>query len=139
MPDDAFVRRFSLSPRGDPYGVGCDADGAFVGPVPLLERRPGACGGAMWRPRPIESLNLDLTFCYGLPVDIASQAGGVAAIAQALNDGALLRARIATLHLRLPDLPRLDDGTRWHEQRAALAKALHGSGLLKADWDPAKP
>ncbi|MDE2229882.1 MAG: hypothetical protein KGL11_12700 [Alphaproteobacteria bacterium] len=136
MPDVAFVRAFSLSPRGDRFGVACDADGAFVGPVPLLERSVDRFGRIAWRPRPIDSINLDLGFCYGLPVDVAAKVGGLAAIANALKDGALLRAQIATLHLQLPDLPRIDEGTRWHERRVALAKALRWSGLLKADWDP---
>jgi len=135
MPDGAFVRTFSLSPRGDRFGVTCDADGAFIGPVPLLERGVDRFGRAAWRPRRIDPLNLDLSFCYGLPVDIAAKAGGLAAVANALNDGALLRAQIATLHLALPDLPRIDDGTRRHERRVALAKALRWSGLLKADPD----
>lgn len=135
MPDGAFVRVFSLSPRGDHFGIGCDSDGAFVGPVPLLERVTDRFGRTVWRPRPTEVLNRDLSFCYGLPVDLAVKAGGFAAIANALNDNALLRAQIATLHLRLPNLLRIDDGTRADERRAALATALRWSDLLKASPD----
>lgn len=138
MPDDALVRVFRLALRGDRFGVGCDSDGAFIGPIPLIERRVDSFGRTLWKPRPAAALNRDLSFCYGLPVNIAGKAAGLAAISNALNDGALLRAQIATLHLQLPDLPRLADGTHAYEQRVALAKALHWSGLLKADWDPAR-
>ena len=65
MPDDAFVRAFTLSPRGDHVGVGCDSNGAFVGPVPLLERATDRFGRAAWQPRLVEHLNRDLSVCYG--------------------------------------------------------------------------
>jgi hypothetical protein len=92
-------------------------------------------GRETWAPRSITALNADLGFCYGLPVDVSSRAGGLIVVARALNGGALLHANIATLHLQFPDLPPL---TRSHEEAAALAKALYQSGILKVDWDPAK-
>jgi len=138
MPEDAFIRVFRLSPPRDPVGVQCDAEGAFVGPVPLLDRATDDFGRTRWDPRSIDSINRELSFCYGLPVDMATRAGGLTAVANALNDGALLRAQIATLHLRLPDLLRIDDGTHRLERRATLARTLHAGGLLKEDWDPEK-
>jgi len=128
------MRHFRLSPPGG-RGVSCETDGASVGPVPLLQRAADLSGREAWAPRSTTALNADLGFCYGLPVDVASRAGGLAAIARALNGGAILRAKIAALHLQFPDLPPL---TRSYEETAALAKALHQSGILKADWDPAK-
>jgi hypothetical protein len=128
------IRHFRLSPPGG-RGVSCVADGAFVGPVPLLKRATDSSGRETWAPRSATALNADLGFCYGLPVDVVSRAGGLNAIARALNDGAILRAKIAALHLQFPDLPPL---TRSYEETAALAKALHQSGILKADWDPTR-
>lgn len=87
MPDGTFVRTFGLSLRGDPLGVGCDSDGAFIGSVPLLGRAIDRFGHATWRPRFAEVLNRDLGFCYGLRVDTATKAGGLAAVANDLmND-----------------------------------------------------
>jgi hypothetical protein len=128
------IRHFRLSPPGG-RGVSCDADGALIGPVPLLQRTTDLSGRESWAPRSATALNADLGFCYGLPVDVASRAGGLIAVARALNGGAILRAKIAALHLQFPDLPPL---TRSYEETAALAKALYQSGILKADWDPAK-
>lgn len=135
MPDGPFIRTFSLSSRGGHFGVSCDSNGVFVGPAPLLKRPPDCFGRPIWRPRPTADVNRDLSFCYGLPVDVTNKTSGLAAVARALNDGALVRAQIATLHLRLPDLPRLNDGMPMHGRRVALAKALHWSGLLKASPD----
>jgi len=128
------IRHFRLSPVGG-RGVSCDADGAFVGPVPLLQRTTDLSGREAWVPRSTTALDADLGFCYGLPVDVSSRADSLIAIARALNDGAILRAKIATLHLQFPDLPPL---MRSHEEAAALAKALYQNGILKTDWDPAK-
>ncbi len=102
---------------------------------PFFKRMNDLSGREAWAPRSTTALNADLGFCYGLPVDVASRAGSLMVIARALNDGAVLRAKIATLHLQFPDLPPL---TRSHEEAAALAKALYQSGILKVDWDPAK-
>jgi hypothetical protein len=82
----------------------------------------GRSGRTSWRRRPAADLNRNLSVGYGLPVDVGAKAGGLAVMANALNDGALLRAHIATLDLRFPDLPRIGDGTRLRERRAALAK-----------------
>lgn len=128
------IRHFRLSPMGG-RGVSCDADGAFVGPVPLLKRTTDLSRREAWVPRSTTALNADLSFCYGLPVDVSPRADSFIVIARALNDGAILHAKIATLHLQFPDLPPL---TPSHEEEAALAKALYQSGILKVDWDPAK-
>ncbi len=103
---DGPIRHFRLSPMGG-RGVSCNADGAFVGPVPLLKRTADFSGREAWVPRSTIALNADLGFCYGLPVDVASRADSLIAVARALNDGAILRAKIATLHSQFPDLPPL--------------------------------
>jgi hypothetical protein len=46
--------------------------------------------------------------------------------------------QIATLHLQLPDPPALAKSPPVWSEVIDLARQLHTSGLLKADWDPAK-
>ncbi len=65
-----------------------------------------------WRMFAQTEPNEALSSCYGLPVDFAAKAGGLAAIARALNGGDLALAKIATLHLRLPHPPSLAKGIR---------------------------
>jgi hypothetical protein len=59
---------------------------------------------------------------------------GLGAIARALGRG----AQIATLHLEIPDPPPLTKTARSPSEVVDLARQLGASGLLKADWDPAK-
>jgi hypothetical protein len=127
-------RRFALSnDRGS--GVSCGEKGVFVGTVPLLER---AEANGQWRPRPVSDLNVELGDCYGLQIEFNAKIGGLAAVSSALNRGDLLHAQIATLHLRIPDPPRLTKSPQTAAEIADLARQLRASGLLKADWNPAK-
>jgi hypothetical protein len=84
------------------------------------------------------NLNRELRNCYGLPVEFDSKIAGLATVARALNRGDLLHAQIATLHLQIPDPPRLTKAPRSTEDIIELARQLKASGLLKADWDPTK-
>jgi hypothetical protein len=91
-----------------------------------------------WQPRAASDLNRELRNCYGLPVEFDSKIAGLATVARALNRGDLLHAQIATLHLQIPDPPRLTKAPRSTEDIIELARQLKASGLLKADWDPTK-
>jgi hypothetical protein len=126
-------QRFCLSNRRG-NGVYCSDDGLFIGVVPLLE--PTEAGH--WRPRPISDLNRDLGKCYGLPVTFDAKLTGLAAITRALCLGDIVHAKIATLHLQIPDPPSLAKSKRTTEETIDLAYRLRASGLLKADWDPTK-
>jgi hypothetical protein len=126
------VRRFQISEEIG-AGLSCGEAGAFVGETPLLERR-NAIGA--WRPRPLEALNAELGKLYGLPVALASRQGGRAAVAGALEAGDIARARIAALHLQLPDPPPLTKAS--DDEIAALAYRLLAAGLLAKTWDEAK-
>jgi hypothetical protein len=110
----------------------------FVGGVPLLEQDSGRSVSDQWQPRPVSDLNRDLSECYGLPIEFAPKIGGLAAASRALNRGDLLHAQIATMHLQIPDPPPLTKSSRNPEETIDLARQLQASGLLKADWDPAK-
>lgn len=128
-------RHFGLSSeRGS--GVFCDDDGLLVGGVPLLERTHNSGGPEQWRPRLVFDLNHDLSKRYGLPIEISSKMGSLAAIARALDRGDLVHALIAAPHLQLPDPPDLAKSAPTVSEVIDLARNLKASGLLKADWDP---
>ena len=131
-----FVRRFRLSPPGKGWGISCDAEGAFVGPVPLLKRCQ-VNGRETWEARDSNDLSDALAEYYGLPIDVSSKAQALASIARALNEGAVARAQLGTLHLQFPDPPPLAKGSS-RGDLIEFIRELAGSGFLKANWDPAK-
>jgi hypothetical protein len=110
----------------------------FVSSVPLLEKSKSQDEPDHLQPRPVSDLNRDLSECYGLPIEFTPKIGGLAAVSRALNRGDLLHAQIATLHLQIPDPPPLTKSQQSAEEAIDLARQLQASGLLKADWDPAK-
>lgn len=124
---------FRLGRAGDQQGIFCGEQGAFAGVVPLLSEVEGTLGRFRWAPRPVSALNGGLSAVYGLPVDMTAKMRGLAAVAGALTAGNVALARIATLHLQLPDPPPLEKGTRSHEEIVALAAFLHRSGILKIE------
>jgi len=129
------LRAFSLSAGRTSGGVSCDADGVFVGGIPLLARSGTAAG---WTVRSAAEFNDELTERYRLPVDVAGKAGALKLIASALNRGDLAMAAIATVQMQFPDPPPLSKGFETDDEIARRAAELWQSGLLKADWDPAE-
>lgn len=130
-----MIHEFHLSPPGTGRGRSCDANGAFVGHIPLLKRSI-IDGRERWGARECAELSKEIGGNFGLPIDMSSKMGGVRAIANALNEGNVARAQIATVLLGIPDPPALSKGV---DNRAELIKFihdLHRSRLLKADWDP---
>jgi len=129
----ASMRWFRLSDGG----VRCGEDGFFVGSAPMLVRSPRAGGGEFWEVRPTDALDRDLGAVCGLPIDVASKRDGLAGVARALERGEMALAKIAAVLLGFPDPPSLakDAAARGSLE---LAAQLLWSGLLKADWDPAK-
>ena len=92
-------------------------------------------GRERWEPRECGELSKALGANFGLPIDISSKMGGVRAIANALNDGDVARAQIATVLLGIPDLPVLSEGENNAADLIKCIRDLHMSRLLKADWD----
>ncbi len=121
------LRAFALAARREGEGVSCDADGVFVGGVPLLQS-PGA-RNPYWRVRPAVDLNKDLTVRYRLPIDIASKSGVLALIAAALNRGDLAMAAIAAVQMQFPDPPLLAKRAESLDEIARRARELIRSGL----------
>jgi hypothetical protein len=63
---------------------------------------------------------------------------GLAAICRALNRGDLIHAQIATLHLQIPDPPRMEKSGPVGSSTSDLDHVLRASGLLKVEWDEEK-
>lgn len=130
------LRAFSLAARRGGEGVWCDADGVFVGGVPLLHS-PRA-EQQYWTARPAAEINEELTARYRLPIDIASRAGALALIAAALNRGDLAIAAIATVQMQFPDPPPLGKTGESQDEIVCRAREFGRSGFLKFFWNPAQ-
>jgi hypothetical protein len=81
-------------------GLACNDEGLVLGRTPLIERRGGHF--AVRDSRDIQQL---LSRAYCTQVDASSLMSGLSTVAAALNGNDLLLARIAAVHLRIPDLP----------------------------------
>jgi hypothetical protein len=127
------IRSFSLSPSRSRTGVSCDPEGVFVGDVPLLTRSAG-----QWVVRPLPALNDELSESFQLPIDASRKLGALTLIATALNRGDLAMAAIATVQMQFPDPPSVEHDAETDAGVIRRALDLWQSGLLKADWDPAK-
>jgi len=131
----SVVHEFRLSPPGSGQGISCDAQGAFVGGIPLLKRSHGDVRDH-WEPRDCSHLSKQIGADFGLPIDMSSKVGGLNAICNALNDDDIARAQIATVLLGIPDPPRLIKGAGSRSDTIKFIRTLEWSGLIKADWDP---
>lgn len=124
------MRGFAVSAAQSAHDVSCNAQGVSIGHVPLLEK-----GDGRWMPRRAAELNVELTTCYRLPIDIAAKANALSLIAHALNRGDLAMAAIAAVQMQIPDPPRLAKEHEKPEEIVRRARELARSGLLKV-WEP---
>ncbi len=116
------VRRLSEPGDGN-LGLACTAEGLVLGRTLLIERRDGRF--VMRGRAEIERL-LDRAYRAELPLDRLMS--GLANVAIALNANDPCLARIAAVHLRIPDLPDL----------AAREDMEVADSLIKSgDWNPA--
>lgn len=132
-----LAREFRLSPAGSGRGLSCSDTGAFIGPVPLLNRTTRG-GIESWEPRDSEELSRELNKQYCLPIDMSSKIKGLHAVADALNSGDTARAQLTALFLQIPELPHLPEATYHGNELTVLTRALNASGLLAKAWDPLK-
>jgi hypothetical protein len=102
-----------------PLGLSCDEEGVLLGGgMPLVFREQDAAGKATYRERHVAEINFALSAAYGDQVDFGSRMELLRKIAEHLTVGNLAAARIAALHLRVPELPdaaavnRLDKAER---------------------------
>jgi hypothetical protein len=113
-----------LSEGGDDnYGLACTKDGLVLGRTPLVERRENQF--AVRDRAEIERL---LRRAYQADVAADRIMGGLATVASALNANDPCLARIAAVHLRIPDLP---------DQAARDGIEAEDAFIRSADWNPA--
>jgi len=129
-----FHALWRLSEAGaDNLGLACNDEGLALGRTPLIERR-----GGRFVVRDSRDIQRLLSRAYRTDVDAGPLLGGLATVAAALNANDLLLARIAAVHLRIPDLP---DGTARDALEAEDRLIKHGRDVVvvkygDANWDP---
>jgi hypothetical protein len=96
----------------------------------------GAGNEATWQPRPLKGLNEQLSAVYGAPVSLSGKLEGLAAVAQALNEGDLVKAQLVALFLELPEPVSPTSGAAGDSDE--IVKMLDESGILQRLWDPEK-
>jgi hypothetical protein len=125
---------WTLSDGGeDSLGLSCTTDGLFLGCTPLLERRDGR-----FVVRAQADLERLLSSGYGIDAALDRVMPGLSAVASALNNNDLCRARIAAVHLRLPALPDVFARLEMETEDLLIKLEQRTDALTRADWDPAK-
>ena len=122
-----------LSEAGtDNLGLAYDEEGLTLGRTPLIERRD-----ERFVVRDAADIQRLLSRAYRTQVDASSLMGGLVTVTAALNANDLLLARIAAVHLRIPDLP--DKAARDAlDAEDRLIKEVGGALVAKSgEWNPA--
>src|SRR5262249_46243140 len=89
-----------------PLGLSCDEEGViFCGRTSLVLRERDTTGKVTYRERHVSEINFALSAAYDAQFDFSSRMGLLRKIVDHLADGNLSAARIAALHLRIPELP----------------------------------
>jgi hypothetical protein len=124
-------RTWRLSDGGDDnLGVACTDQGLVLGRTPLIERR-----GKRFVVRERGELEWLLSRAYRTEVVADWLMPGLATVASALNAQDACLARIAAVHLRLPDLP---DQIAREDMEAVDALIRYARSEGETDWDAAK-
>ena len=114
----------------DNLGLAFTDDGLLLGRTPLIERRDGRF--VVREPSEIERL-LMYSFPQGCPVERIMP--GLARIAAALNANDQATARIAAVHLQIPDLLNVTRRNAMIAEDALIKYARDQGG--DANWNPA--
>src|SRR5579862_6780272 len=122
-----------LSEAGDDnLGLACSDDGLLIGRTPLIEKRDGQF--FVRQQHDIERL---LTCAYRTEVRADRLMSGLATVARALSANDQCLARIAAVHLRIPDIP--DRTARDAMERTdALLKYARDTVGGDSNWNPAQ-
>ena len=115
---------YRLTQRPGAIGLQCDRTGLALAGVPLLRRNSGR-----FVPRSPNEIRVLLTRAYQSGLDWDDHLPGINAVAKALNDGDLVRAMIAAVMLKLPELD-------WN---AAARLADAEDILTKGGFNPNEP
>jgi hypothetical protein len=132
MTRHAAWHMWRLSEAGDDnLGLACSDDGLLIGRTPLIEKRDGHF--AVREQREIERL---LSRAYRSEISADRIMSGLTTVARALNTNDQCLARIAAVHLRIPDIP---DRTARNAMEATdvLIKYARGEDGGGSDWNPA--
>jgi hypothetical protein len=124
MLDEKIRQMWRLTEGGeDNLGLACTDDGLVLGRTPLIEQRDGRF--VVREQREIERL---LGRAYRSDVSANRLMSGLVTVASALNANDQCLARIAAVHLRIPDLP---DRTARDDLEA------EDNFIKSVDWNPA--
>jgi|HubBroStandDraft_3_1064219.scaffolds.fasta_scaffold46444_2 hypothetical protein len=117
------IWRLSENSGDDNLGLACTEQGLMLGRTLLIERRDGR-----FVVREQSELECLLSLAYGREATAQRLMRGLATVASALNANDQALARIAAVHLRIPDLPN-----------QAARDAMEAADVLikSADWNPA--
>jgi hypothetical protein len=86
-------------------GLSCDEGGVFLaGNVPLVYRRSTVPSGPSYVSRSRYELEILLAAAYGDQWDFSAQIAGLHLVERYMNEGKWALAKIASVHLRLPEI-----------------------------------
>lgn len=117
---------------GESLGPSCGEDGLFLGGTALIERQ----NNGRYAVRPQDELERLLGRAYEAKIDVDELMPGLATIAKTLSKGDLCLARIAAVHLRLPDVPDLIGRLGMESEDLLIKLGLPATPLIRGDWDP---
>ncbi|HEY3795971.1 MAG TPA: hypothetical protein VGM09_29465 [Bradyrhizobium sp.] len=132
MTRHAAWHMWRLSEAGeDNLGLACSDDGLFIGRTPLIEKRDGQF--FVRQQHDIERL---LSRAYRTEIRADRLMSGLTSVARALNTDDQCLARIAAVHLRIPDIP---DRTARDAMEAmdVFVKYARDEGGGDNNWNPA--
>lgn len=132
MTRHAAWHMWRLSEAGeDNLGLACSDDGLLIGRTPLIEKRDGQF--FVRQQHDIERL---LSRAYRTEIRADRLMSGLTSVARALNADDQCLARIAAVHLRIPDIP---DRTARDAMEAmdVFVKYARDEGGGGSDWNPA--
>jgi hypothetical protein len=132
MTRHAAWHMWRLSEAGDDnLGLACSDDGLFIGRTPLIEKRDGQF--FVRQQHDIERL---LSRAYRTEIRADRLMSGLTSVARALNADDQCLARIAAVHLRIPDIP---DRTARDAMEAmdVFVKYARDEGGGDSAWNPA--
>jgi hypothetical protein len=118
-----------LSEAGpDNLGLACTDDGLFLGGTPLIERHDGR-----FVVRDRDEIERLLRRGHRYIGEADRLVPGLVAVARALNAGDQCLARIAAVHLKLPDLPNQAARDAMEAEDSLIEYARDGGSI---DWNP---
>jgi hypothetical protein len=123
------IWRLSETSAPNNLGLACTDQGLLLGRTPLIDRRDGR-----FVVRERDAIEQLLSHAYRTNYSASRIMPGLATVAAALNAGDQGLARIASVHLRLPDLPDRVARDAMEAMDVLLKYARNESG---GDWNPA--